>query len=398
MRTRYSALVFVAFILAASATAQNQWPTKSWPTATPQSVGLDAKALAELDADLASGKYGHIDSLLVIRHGKLVYDRAYKHDYDKIYSAEAKQPGPLNAHDPTGPYNYFNPWWHPFYRRGDLHTMQSVTKTITSVVIGVATARKEFPDLDTPILKFFDPAKVANVDERKRRMTVRHLLTMTAGFDWREDLPYTDPNNAASLMEASADWVQFTIDRPMVEEPGARFNYNSGATQMLAHIFRVATGQDIEEYAAKYLFAPLGIEHYFWKRTPSGLADTEGGLYLRPHDLAKIWYLFLKNGVWEGKQIVTADWVKQSVAPATSISPTVKYGLKWWLFHYGENNSRLAWAGSGFGGQMPIVLPEYDLVIVITGWNTLPDKPRLSHRIAIERVLRTIVEPRRSGP
>ncbi len=398
MRTRYSAsATFVAIILVAGARAQNQWPTKSWPTATPQSVGLDAKALAELDADLASGKYGYIDSLLVIRHGKLVYDRAYKNDYDKIYGAEAKQPGPLNAHDLSGPYNYFNPWWHPFYRRGDLHTMQSVTKTITSVIIGVATARKEFPDLETPVLKFFDPAKIANVDERKRRVTVRHLLTMAAGFDWREDLPYNDPNNAASLMEASADWVQFAIDRPMIEEPGTRFNYNSGATQMLAHIFRVATRQDIEEYAAKYLFAPLGIKHYFWKRSPSGLADTEGGLYLRPHDLAKIWYLFLKNGVWEGKQIVTADWVKASVTPAISVSPTAKYGLKWWLFHYGENNTRLAWAGSGFGGQMPIVLPEYDLVMIITGWNILPDKPRLSHRVAIERVLQAVVEARRIG-
>ena len=124
--------------------ATEQWPTKRWPTATPQSAGLDARKLAEFDAEIASGKFGYVDSLLVIRHGQAVYDRSYKNDYDKIYGKEAKEPGGLNPLNPGGPYNYFNPWWHPFYRRGDLHTLQSVTKTLTSVVIGVATARGEF--------------------------------------------------------------------------------------------------------------------------------------------------------------------------------------------------------------------------------------------------------------
>ncbi len=399
MRVKYSALIlFVAALLVSDVMAQDQWPTKRWLTSTPAAVGLDAKTLAELDADIASGKYGYVDSMLVIRRGKAVYDKSYKHDYEKIYGKQAKETGPLNAHDPSGPYNYYNPWWHPFYRRGDLHTMQSVTKTVTSVIIGVATARKEFPDLDTPILKFFDEKKVADIDDRKRRITIRHLLTMTGGFDWREDLPYSDPNNAAVVMEASADWVDFTINRPMAREPGTVFNYSSGESQLLSHIFRVATGKDIEEYAAQHLFAPLGIEQFFWKRTPAGLVDTEGGLYLRPHDLAKIWYLFLKRGMWEGKQIVTDDWVKASVTPSVSVAPngTTKYGYKWWLFPYDDGASRLAWAGSGFGGQMPIVVSEYDLVVVFTGWNIHDDRnKRLSHRVAIDRVIRAIVtQPR----
>lgn len=397
MRTRYSLpAFFLALALFSCAPAQNQKPIGYWPTSTPRAVGLDEKKLASLDADIASGKYGYVDSFLVIRHGKLVYDRSYKHDYSQIYSEEIKNPGALNASDPTGPYNYFNPWWHPFYRRGDLHTMQSVTKTVTSVIIGVAQARKEFPDLNTPVLKFFDESKVANIDERKRRMTIRHLLTMTDGLDWNEGLPYNDPNNSAVAMEASADWIGFTINRAMAKEPGAAFNYNSGATQLLAHIFRVATGKDIEEYAATHLFAPLGIDNYFWKRTPSGLVDTEGGLYLRPHDLAKIGYLFLKGGVWDGKQIVTADWVKSSIAPSVTVSPSgVKYGLKWWLFPYGNDSSRLVWAGSGFGGQMPLIFSEYDLVVVFTGWNILPDKPRLSHRTAIDRVFEAVIDQNR---
>ena len=380
-------------------TAQDQWPTNRWPTCPPEAVGLNVDTLDALDSDLAKGKYGYVDGIIVIRHGKLAYERSYKHDYDRIYGDEARKPGALNAHDPTGPYNYFNPWWHPFYRRGDLHTMQSVTKTVASVVIGVARARGEFPDLETSILNFFDTSKVASIDDRKRRITIRHLLTMTAGLQWNENLPYNDPKNDASVMEASADWVEFTINKPMSVEPGTVFTYNSGATQLLSHIFRVATGKDIEEYAAQHLFVPLGIHQYYWKRSPSGLVDTEGGLYLRSEDLAKICYLFLKNGIWDGKRILQPEWVKASVAPSvTVLANQVKYGFKWWLYTYGADSTKFAWAGSGFGGQRPIVVPEYDLIIVFTGWNILPDRPQLRAREALDRVLRAVVDHRASGP
>ncbi len=138
MRVRFTTRVlFVTILFAPRVMAQDQWPTKRWPTSTPAAVGLDARALAELDADLAGGKYGYVDSMLVIRHGKAVYDRSYKHDYDRIYGEQARKQGPLNAHDPTGPYNYYNPWWHPFYRRGELHTMQSVIETLRDATFEV---------------------------------------------------------------------------------------------------------------------------------------------------------------------------------------------------------------------------------------------------------------------
>jgi CubicO group peptidase (beta-lactamase class C family) len=333
--------------------------------------------------------------MLVIRHGKVAYDRSYPRDYDKIYEGSVRQAGALNAQDFTGPYNYFNPWWHPFYRRGDLHTLQSVTKTVTSAVIGVAVTRNEFPSLDTPVLKFFDSAKVKNVDERKRRMTIRHLLTMSAGLEWHEDLPYSDPKNSASVMEASLDWVQYTIDQPMSDEPGTRFNYSSGASELLAHVFHAATGQDVEEYAAKYLLAPLGIERFYWKRTPNGLADTEGGLYLERHDLAKLMLLFLQNGIWQGKQIVSADWVKESLVPRIAVNGRagVKYGYLWWLYPYGKDDPRLTFGGSGFGGQLPIVIPEYDIVVVFTAWNILGG-PGLRQQEAVSRILGAVRDPK----
>ena len=321
MRIRSVLLVFFIVSLQVPRTAaQASWPGRSWPTASPASVGLDARTLAEFDAEIAAGKFGYVDSMLVIRHGKAVYDRSYPRDYDQIYGRQARERSALNANDPSGPYNYFNPWWHPFYRRGDLHSIQSVTKTVASVVIGAAMARQEFPSVETPILSFFDEAKVANVDERKRRITIRHLLTMTAGIEWHEDLPYNDPKNSASVMEAGFDWVRYAIDPPMQHEPGAVYHYSSGSSQLLSHIFQRAVGQDIEEYAARHLFAPLGIERFYWKRTPTGLPDTEGGLYLRAHDLARIAYLYLRGGVWGGRQIVSPEWVKASVAPAATVS------------------------------------------------------------------------------
>ena len=391
---KIKSLIVAVLLLTFAAQAQQ----KDWPIATPKSVGIDTKALAVFDAEIAAGKFGYIDSFTIIRHGKLVFEKRYPHDYDKIYGVDAKKQSPLNPHDPTGPYNYFNSWWHPWYQRGELHTLQSVSKTITSIIIGVARNRKEFPDLDTPVMNFFDASKVSNLDDRKRRMTIRHLLTMSAGFDWKEDLPYSNPENTGIQMEASSDWVDYTINRPMQYEPGKVYHYNSGATQILAHIFRVATGTDIEEYGARHLFAPLGIDQFYWKRTPSGLVDSEGGLYLRPRDVAKLWYLFLKNGVWDGKQMVSHEWVKDSVKPhfdlgtgRSDAAALPKYGLKWWLYPYGKENEKLAWAGSGFGGQRPIAFPEYDMVVVFTAWNH-GTGPSMRTRDAIYRPLELLTD------
>src|SRR5579864_9198614 len=173
------------------------WPTKGWATASPAIVGLDEQVLLRLDKDMASGKYSQMmDSFAVFRCGKKVFERSYKHDYAKIYGKEAGERGPLNARL-TGRYNYFDPYWHPYYHGTDLHTMQSVSKTVTSVIIGAAMQEGDFKaGLNTPVLKYFDTSKVKNVDDRKRRMTLRDVLTMTAGLDWHEeDVPYDDPRS-----------------------------------------------------------------------------------------------------------------------------------------------------------------------------------------------------------
>ena len=369
MRIRLNVITFVSLILLSlTVGAEDEWPTKGWPVTTPPNVGLDSRILAAFDADIAQGKYGYIDSMLVIRHGEIAYERYYGHDYGEIYSEESKTRGPLVVGDLTGPYNYFNDWWHPYYRDTMLHTMQSVTKSVTSVVIGIAVGRDEFPDLDTPVLDFFEPGSVANVDARKREMTITDL-------------------------QEAFDWVQFTIDRPMAGQPGESFKYNSGATLILGHIFNLATGVDLEEYAVRHLFGPLGIDDYFWKRTPQGLVDTQEGLYVSTRDIAKTAYLIQKRGRWEGRQIVPESWVADSVQAFVPVNEdrSWEYGYKWWLIHYEfEGEDRVAIAGLGFGGQIPIALPELDMVVVFTGWNTLPDSLELSVNEAIERVLAAV--------
>jgi hypothetical protein len=388
-----SALIFVSLsVLAALPLAEGaerkgadkrEWPTHGWAKDNPARVGLDKKVLTAFDADLASGKYSMVDSFEVFRCGKTVYERKYPHDYRQIYGREAKTRGPLNAHL-TGPYNYFDPTWHPYYHGTDLHSMQSVSKTVSSVILGVAVTRGDFKaSLDTPVLKYFDVAKLKDVDDRKRRMTLRHVLTMSTGLEWNEEVAYDDPRNDSSLMEAADDWVKYVIDKPMAQEPGRVFNYSSGVSELLAYIFQKETGQDIEEYGEKYLFNPLGMEH-FWKRTPQGLVDTEGGLYLRGSDLAKIGYLYLHDGMWDGKPIVSKDWVKRSLAPFIDAEEGYKYGFKWWLFPRADTQGYV-WMGRGFGGQRLMVFPNEELIAVFTGWEILKE-PATDHEI-VSRIL-----------
>lgn len=379
----------IAITLSLFAAATGATPTDDLPRVTPESVSLEPAALDALDAEFSSGAIPLVDSLLVLRCGSLAYERRYAHDYATLYAKESRVVGPLNPHL-TGPYNYFDPQWHPFWHGGTAHTMQSVTKSITSATIGAAILRGDFKSpLDTPVLHWFDPARVKHVDARKRRMTLRHLLTMTSGLDWNEDLPYADPNNAAALMEATRDWVGFVINRPMAHEPGTHFAYSSGVSELLAHVFRKETGQDLEDYARNHLFEPLGIHEYHWKRSPLGEVDTEGGLFLPDVGLAKIGELYRNLGLWQGQRLLSAEWVRESVTPRVDAGDRLRYGYQWWLISY-DDGARLAWAGMGFGGQYVFVMPEDGVVAVTTGWNILD--PKYYEKIIFDK-LRTAVKP-----
>ncbi len=266
---------------------------------------MDSAALAALDSEFASGRHGYIDGTLIFRHGIVVFDRTYDHDYVKLFDGKDQA---------RGPYNYYDPDWDPWYRKSDLHTLQSVTKSVTSAAIGVAIARREIPGVDVPILKCFDASAIAGPDDRKRAIRLRDLLTMTAGFHWDEDtVPYTDPRNTCAAMEASRDWVRYVMDQPMEQEPGRVFLYSSGVSQLLSHIILKATGRQVDAYTEEHIFRPIGIRTYYWKHTPTGLPDTEGGLYLSRQDLARFGYLYVHDGVWNGTRILPSGWIDESL-------------------------------------------------------------------------------------
>ncbi len=371
------------------------WPTRGWQMGTPAEAGLDAGTLDTLDRDLAAGKYGIVDSFQVFRCGEEVYTRRYPHDYATIYGKEAATKGPLNARL-TGRYNYFDPAWHPYYHGTNLHTMQSISKTFTSAIIGIARTRGDFKaGLDTPVLKYFDVAAVKNVDDRKRRMTLKDVLTMTTGLDWVENVPYDDPRSDSSLMEATDDWVKYVIDKPMAHEPGTVFDYSSGATELLAYIFKKETGRDIDAYGEKHLFAPLGIRHR-WKRTYLGVVDTEGGLYVSGSDLAKLGYLYMHGGVWDGRRLISEDWVKQSQTPYIDTGwQGLKYGFKWWLYPR-KDGQELVSLGIGFGGQRLMVFPQEQMIVTFTGWDILKD-PAVEADL-VERVIPAVRDGECRGP
>ena len=370
-------LALISFPAAVSlAGPAEAWPTKGWSASTPGDQGLDRAGLESLDRELAAGQHGYVDSMLVIRHGYVVFEKSYPHDYDRLFVGKGA----------PGLYNYYDPAWHPYWKHGELHTMQSVSKSFTSALVGIAIRRGEIPGVDAKVMPYFSAFKAQN-DPRRDAMTLRDVLTMTTGIRWDESSSsYTNAKNNCAEMEATDDWIQYVLEQPMAFEPAKQFEYNSGATELLSYLIKKTTGKEADEYAREHLFAPLGIE-YAWKRTPKGLADTEGGLYLRPRDLAKLGLLYLKDGVWEGKRILPEGWVKDSTTWHTDTKGGRRgYGYKWWVLSRKGPGTYEAYAALGYGGQRLIVVPALDLILVFTGWN-IYDKPELDPFLALERVL-----------
>ena len=342
---------------------------------------MDRSVLEALDSELASGRHGYVDSMLVIRHGRVVYEKTYDHsrDYRRLFAGKGS----------PGIYNYYDPGWHPYYKGTSLHTMQSVSKSVTSALIGIAIRRGELPGVDVKVMPYFSAFRLAP-DPRRDRMTLADVLTMRTGIRWDEEsTAYTDPANNCAVMEGQEDWVGYVLEQPMAEEPGKRFVYNSGATELLSYLIWKATGKEADDYAQEHLFGPLGIA-FHWKRTPKGLADTEGGLYLTPRDLAKIGYLYEKDGVWEGRRILPEGWVQKSTSRSTATNEKgIGYGYQWWTLPAGGASERDAFLAWGYGGQFLMVAPRLELIAVFTGWN-IYDKPELDPRFAFERVLAAV--------
>ena len=364
-----------------------EWPEEEWPVSTPAEEGIDPAAIDALVADIEAGTYGLIDHFILIRHGRLVADHHFEQDYESIAA----------AYDTANhQYNYDHPDWHPYYQETDLHTLQSVTKSVTSAALGIAIDRGLISGVDVPGFSFFESYRLDMTDPRRGEMELEDLLTMRSGIEWSEDTPYTDPTNSCILMEASDEWVPFVLGYPMDADPGTVWEYNSGASVLLGKIVQVATGKRIDEWARDELFGPIGIRNFYWKITPSGEVDTEGGLYLSAQDLARIGYLFLRKGMWGERRIISEEWVRASTAPVvTDILPEngradAGYGYQWWVPAHDGETAQL-FAGNGYGGQFLLVAPDYDIVAVFNGWNIHEGTEASAWRALQDRIIPAIV-------
>jgi hypothetical protein len=352
---------------------------RDWPRSTVEAQGLAAAPLEQLVARARAGEFGNVDRLVVVRHGFLVLDERFDRDYRTISRGRT---GPLGCgvdactdSAQLNAYNYLHPDWHPWWQRRDVHTLQSVTKSVTATLIGIAVQRREIDGLDAPLLSFFGAYDVSAVDPRLRHATLHDLLTMRSGIEWHETDRPLDETNTTLRLERSTDWIRFTLAQPMDAEPGTKWVYNSGGSQLMSEVIRSATGEHVDRYAERHLFAPLGIRAYHWKKTPTGHPDTEGGLYLEARDLARIGQLYLDDGVHDGRRILPPGWAMDATArhvDRTSANPNSPgYGYQWWRY---DRRGTEVWAGNGFGGQFLIIMPAVRIVGVVHSWNVFGDR------------------------
>ena len=364
-------------------TGDGVWPGEQWPTSSAAAEGIDQGAIDSLVAEIEAGDYGLVDHFLLIRHGRVVADHHFSHDYAAIAA----------QYDTTNhQYNYDHPAWHPYYRDSDLHTLQSVTKSITSAGLGIAIDDGLIEDVHVPVLPYFAAYEHSTSDPRKQSITLEDLLTMRSGIEWYTEGGYGSGVHSTDLLEASDTWIQFVLDQPMDADPGTVFEYNDGVSVLIGKILREATGQRADRWVAERLFRPIGITDFYWKITPDGEADTEGGLYLSAHDLARVGYLFLMGGEWNGQQILSNEWVTASTTPVVpDVAPgndrvDIGYGYQWWVPDR-DGHRPLVFAGNGYGGQFLLVVPDYDMVAVFNGWNIHGGDIRSTYRVLQERIL-----------
>lgn len=324
-------LLLSTLALAAPATAAAQertpierayWPTKRWRTDDPANQGMDPALLAEADGVIETAM-PDVTGFVVVRGGYIVHER------------------------------YFG----GRYGRNDPVKIRSVTKSVTGCLIGIALAEGYLESLDQTLGELI-PHKIPDgADPLTQTITVRHLLTMTAGWQWDIGTDY-------QRLIASENWLEYTLSQPVWYEPGTFYAYNSGGSHVLSVILTEVTGRDTADYAQEKLFSPLGIARPTWQRSPQGETVGGFGLELTPRSMAKVGFLYLNRGRWAGDRIVPASYVDASTSYQSSGDSTglAAYGYQWWVT---EAYGMPTYFALGFGSQYIYVAPDRDLVIVI---------------------------------
>ena len=303
-----------------------------WETTSITDANVDRDIINEMMLDVLTGNDRNVHSILIVKDGKLVFEE-YFYGYDREKS----------------------------------HFLASVSKSITSILVGIAIEQHPKASEKTMAYEFFPSYTHTKWVDQKYPITLQHVLTMSAGLEW-DSGKYSrrDPRHTTHQMYDSDDPIKFVLDRSLVEEPGAKFYYNSGLTILLGEIVKHLSGLSIDDFSGQYLFSPLGISNYHWDKFADGRVQTDGGLHLRPRDMAKIGYMILNGGNWQGKQVVSKAWVIESTKEQIDALGT-GYGYQWWTGKTANYDQPIdVLFASGHGGQKIFIIPEYDLVVVFT--------------------------------
>ncbi len=304
----------------------------SWEVSSLEEQKVNLVTIQAMMNQILTNNLKNIHSILVIKNGRLVFE-----EYFAGYHRNLKQ------------------------------SVQSVTKSVTSILIGMAKDREGKIMLNKRLDSYLPEYRDLISNNDKSGITLEHVLTMRAGLEWNE------MHMPTSLYEMilSRDAIKYVIDQKLVNEPGERFHYSTGLSTILGRVLKNVTSMNALQYAQKHLFNQLEIIDYYWGTTADGSISTGAALYLRPRDMAKLGYLFLSNGTWQGRQIVSEDWVRKSTYPHVKgekdmVSGT-GYGYQWWSGTLKVNADDIStFYAAGHGGQYIVQVPELDVVLVTT--------------------------------
>ncbi len=322
-----------------------------WQVADLAAEGFDTQKILDMMDRVVNENYEGIDSVAIVKSNKLLLYWFANRELDQF-------DGWIGNTDT------------------ERHVLHSTSKSFTSALVGIAIDQGFIASTQVKFYDLFSYENYANWDPRKAEMTLEDVLTMRLGLQWDEwSLPYTDRNNdLVALNNAYIDWAKALLDLPMVNDPGTVFTYNTAATNAMGQAVQNATGMPLAQFANLNLFFPMQITNAEWSRTPTNLPVGGSGLFLRTRDLAKFGQLYLNNGSWQGQQLISANWIADTVVRRVDISSwatySEAYGFQWWLDDLDYKGQVVeAWVTSGYGGQYLFVVPSLDLVVAFTGRN-----------------------------
>jgi CubicO group peptidase (beta-lactamase class C family) len=364
--TRRNALLATGATLMAFGAKSPAANAFAWQPIAPADAGFAPDIGARLDDLVSSGRAWKQHGVVIVRGGRLVLERYF------------------DGEDQT--------WGRPLGRVAfgpdTLHDLRSVTKSVVGFVYGIALAAGKVPAPEAPLMASFPEYADLAADPQRQRLTIGHVLTMTLGLEWNENIPYENPANSERAMEVAPDRYRYILERPVVAAPGERWTYGGGATALLGKLIAKGTGQSLEDYARAVLFDPLGIGRTEWSKGRDGVASAASGLRMTPRDLARVGQLILNGGRWEGRSVVPPAWLETSLRVHATVDEFRRYGYHWYS-GVAPSDAKVRWIGAfGYGGQRLFVLPDLDIAVAITAGNyTDPQQGIPSLRIVRELVL-----------